>query len=94
MKTFNSIAELKAAAQKSAKKTLNNQVANLVKKKIQERESIDIYGSYLPVMYWRRYDLGTNLVVNPTGAYQINIYDMASANTPQRRGTPPPPWSV
>lgn len=49
MKTFNSIAELKAAAQKSAKKTLNNQVANLVKKKIQERESIDIYGSYLPL---------------------------------------------
>lgn len=91
MKTFKSLAALEAAAKRSAKATLNNQVANLVKKKIQERESIDIYGSYLPVMYWRRYDLGTNLVVNPTGAYQINIYDMAPANTPQRRGTPPPP---
>lgn len=91
MKTFKSLAALEAAAKRSAKATLNNQVANLVKKKIQERESIDIYGSYLPVMYWRRYDLGTNLVVNPAGAYQINIYDMASANTPQRRGTPPPP---
>ena len=84
MKTFKSLAALEAAAKRSAKATLNNQVANLVKKKIQERESIDIYGSYLPVMYWRRYDLGTNLVVNPTGAYQINIYDMAPANTPSR----------
>ena len=50
MKTFKSLAALEAAAKRSAKATLNNQVANLVKKKIQERESIDIYGSYLPVM--------------------------------------------
>ena len=90
MKLFPSVAALKAAAERSAKTTLNNQVKDLVKKKIQEKAKEVVYDSYTPVMYTRRGRLGTNFTII-SGAYTLRIFDTNPANTPQRSGTPPAP---
>jgi hypothetical protein len=90
MKTFKSLAALEAAAKRSAKATLNNQVATLVEHKIREKAQEVVYGSYSPVMYTRRNTLGTMFALIPSG-YTLRIYDISSANTPQRSGSPPGP---
>lgn len=90
MKTFKSLAALEAAAKRSAQVTLRNQVATLVEHKIREKAQEVVYGSYSPVMYPRRNTLGTTFALIPSG-YNLRIYDISSANTPQRSGSPPGP---
>ena len=87
MKTFKSLAALEAAAKVSAKKTLNNQVKDLVEKKIKEKAQEVVYDSYSPVQYVRRHWLGTMFAIIP-GNYSIRIYDIDPANEQQRQGTP------
>lgn len=87
MKTFKSVAALKAAAEKACKKTLNDQVKDLVEKKIKEKAQEVVYDSYSPVQYVRRRWLGTMFAIIP-GNYSIRIYDIDPANEQQRQGTP------
>ena len=54
MKTFKSVATLKAAAEKACKKTLNDQIKYLVEEKIGEKVDELVYESYSPVIYERR----------------------------------------
>ena len=90
MKTFKSIAALEAAAKASARKTLNYQVKDLVEKKIREKAQEVVYDSYSPTQYVRRGGLGTVFAEIP-GTYTLRIFDINSANTPQRSGNPPGP---
>lgn len=93
MKTFKSVAALKAAAEKACKKTLNDQIKYLVEEKIGEKVDELVYESYSPVIYERRGGLSDTFESRMVGAYTINIYDSESANE-SVEGYPLPPHGV
>lgn len=76
MKIFENFADLKAAAEKSAKKTLIGTVTQKVEESIADKADELVYGSYLPTWYQRRYMLGTAFNETLTGSYSIRIYDI------------------
>lgn len=91
MKTFKSIAALKAAAEKSARKTLENQVEEYLEVVIGDKANEYVYESYSPVLYERRGGLEDTFDHFWIGPYTMKIYDSEPANVSMEGYPAPPP---